>query len=204
MTETRRTYVPAAGRDWGLPLYDPIVKLLGADRTRQALIDLAALQPGHRVLEIGCGTGTVIIRLKRTHPDVTVVGLDPDPKALARAQKKARRAGVSIQLDQGFADSLPYADGSFDRVLSSFMFHHLPASEQEPTLQAVRRVLTPEGRLILVDFVGHQHHFKGNTDDRILALMRQAGFENPRRIRQDTLLFGHVRVHYYEAGLNQS
>src|SRR5262245_8666218 len=107
MQEIRRTFIPAAGRDWALPLYDPLVKLLGGDRARRALLDQAAIQTGHRVLDIGCGTGELIILIKSLHPGVDVVGLDPDPKALIRAKRKAERAAVIIQFDQGFSDGLP-------------------------------------------------------------------------------------------------
>jgi hypothetical protein len=55
MEETRKTYLPAAGRDWMLPLYDPLVKLLGGDVARRALLDQGSIQPGHRVLDVGCG-----------------------------------------------------------------------------------------------------------------------------------------------------
>src|SRR5437867_165260 len=117
--EPRRRYLPAAGHDWCLPLYDPFVKLLGGDRARRALLDQARIRSGDRVLDIGCGTGTFIVLIKRLHPDVEVVGLDPDPKALARAERKARREALSIRFDRGFSDRLPYLDGSFDRVFSS-------------------------------------------------------------------------------------
>jgi ubiquinone/menaquinone biosynthesis C-methylase UbiE len=59
MEGTYKTYLPAAGHDWLLPLYDPIVKLLGGDAARRALLDQACIQPGQRVLDIGCGTGAV-------------------------------------------------------------------------------------------------------------------------------------------------
>src|SRR5215469_5905456 len=85
MQEVQRTFLPAAGRDWALPLYDPFVKLLGADAARRTLLQQADLRPGHRVLDIGCGTGTFVALIKRVHPEVSVAGLDPDPKALARA-----------------------------------------------------------------------------------------------------------------------
>ncbi len=90
--------------------------------------------------------------IKRLHPDVEVVGIDPDPKALARARRKASKAAVFIQFDQGFGDDLPYAESSFDRVFSSFMFHHLPSDEKGRTLRAVRRVLKPGGGFHMLDF----------------------------------------------------
>ena len=93
MMGSSRTYLPAAGHDWSLPLYDPIVKLLGGDAARKALLEQAALRPGQRVLDVGCGTGTLATLIKQLYPDVEVVGLDPDPKALARARRKAARAG---------------------------------------------------------------------------------------------------------------
>ena len=130
MSESTRPYLPAAGYDWTLPLYDPIVKLLGGDSARRMLLDQAELRPGYRVLDIGCGTGTLAILTKSLYPDVAIVGIDPDPKALARARRKASRAAVSIQFDQGFGDELPYPEASFDRVFSSFMFHHLPSAEK--------------------------------------------------------------------------
>src|SRR5262245_50743482 len=125
MEETRKTYLPAAGRDWMLPLYDPLVKLLGGDAARRALLDQALIQPGHSGLDVGCGTGTLVVLIKRLHPDVNVIGLDPDPRALARARRMAAPAAVSAQFDQGFSDALPYTNASIDRVYSSFMFHHL-------------------------------------------------------------------------------
>src|SRR5712664_5020041 len=135
MTNSRRTYLPAAGRDRFLPLYDLMTKLMGADQARRGLLDQAQIRPGHRILDIGCGTGSLLIQLKRLYPGTDVVGLDPDAKALARARRKAARATVSIHLDQGFGDEPPYPETSFDRVLSSLMFHHIPTDDKGKTLR---------------------------------------------------------------------
>jgi|SRR5215471_8554457 len=211
MSQSARTYLPAAGHDWSLPLYDPIVKLLGGDKARKVLIDQAGLQPGHRVLDIGCGTGTMAVLTKREHPDVGITGIDPDPKALARARRKASRAGVSIQFDQGFGDELPYPEGSFDRVISSFMFHHLPAEEKVKTLRAIRRVLKPGGRLHMADFERPEsgshgflarlfhssEHMKDNSASRVLDLMTQAGFADPRKVGERSLFSGQIA--YFQA-----
>ena len=211
MMESSRTYLPAAGHDWSLPLYDPIVKLLGGDAARRAQLEQAALRPGHRVLDVGCGTGTLATLIKRLYPDVEVVGLDPDPKALARAKRKAARAAVSIQFDQGFGDELPYPEAWFDRVLS-FMFHHLPPDEKGKTVRAVRRVLKPGGEFYMLDFEGPEdgaHGFlahllhssdrmKDSSEGRVLSLMRQAGFADPKKVGHRRMLFGGVA--YYRAG----
>jgi ubiquinone/menaquinone biosynthesis C-methylase UbiE len=216
MAHSGRSYLPAAGHDRWLPFYDPMVKLLGADSARAALLEQADLRPGYRVLDIGCGTGTFVALVKQLHPDVEVVGLDPDPKALARARRKSLRSGVSIQLDQGFADELPYPEHAFDRVFSCFMLHHLAPPEREAALREVRRVLEPTGRFHLLDFstpAAHSsgrfttwlhsgHRLKDNTDERILGLMRQAGLADPQRLGARHLLVGHIA--YFQASVPAS
>ena len=210
MVESSRSYLPAAGRDWRLPLYDPFVKLLGGDAARSVLLEEAALRAGQRVLDVGCGTGTLATLINQLHPEVDVVGLDPDPKALARARRKAERAAVPVQFDQGFGDELPYPEASFDRGFSSFMFHHLPAEEKGSTLLEVRRVLKTGGEFYMMDFEGpHGVHgllarvlhakktLADNAEDRVLSLMRQAGFADPKKVGRRTLFFGSVT--YYRA-----
>jgi ubiquinone/menaquinone biosynthesis C-methylase UbiE len=143
---------------------------------------------------------------------VQIVGLDPDAKALERARAKATRAGVSVQLDQGFADELRYERESFDRVLSSFMFHHLAGHDREKTLTEVRRVLKPGGSFHLLDFVVdhaahgflhrlvHSHaELKDNTDERILQLLSRTGFTNAQKVRAGSMFFGVLRTAYYSA-----
>lgn len=210
-TRSERQYLPAAGHDWALPLYDPLTRLLGVDSARRALLDQAALRPGFSVLDVGCGTGTLAVMIKRLHPKVEVIGLDPDPRALARAKRKADRAGVSVRFDQGFADALGYPDRRFDRVFSSMMFHHLEAHEQQGMLLEIRRVLQPGGRLELLDFEGpdsdrhgrlsrlfHSHRrLRGNSPDRIVTLLARAGFADGRLIQSRRTLFG--RIGFFQA-----
>ena len=101
-----------------------LVKLLGGDSARRVLVEHADLQPGQRVLEVGCGTGTLLMLITRAQPGLELTGLDPDARALARAKRKADAASVPMRLDRGFSDALPYSDASFDRVFSCFMLHH--------------------------------------------------------------------------------
>ena len=206
LLKSERTFVPAAGRDLFLPLYDPLSMLLGASRLHAALLEQAGLRPGFRVLDVGCGTGTFAVTLKRQHPDVTAVAMDPDPKALARAKRKAQRAGVSIQFDLGFADALGYDAGTFDRVFSSMMFHHLPKSEREAALREIRRVLRPGGRLEFVDIASSAAHRPGllarmihpqprmreNANARLFELMARAGFVDARSVGDRNTVLGPV------------
>jgi ubiquinone/menaquinone biosynthesis C-methylase UbiE len=145
--EPRKPYLLAMGHDRLLPLYDPLQRLLGMESVHRQLVDQARIQPDQRILEIGCGTGNLAILIKRLHPGAEVIGIDPDSKALARAQRKAGREALTVQLDRGFAEELPYPDASFDRVLSALMFHHLETEEKEKALDEARRVLKPGGSL---------------------------------------------------------
>jgi ubiquinone/menaquinone biosynthesis C-methylase UbiE len=215
MADLQRTYLPAAGSDWSLPLYDPCVKLLGGDAIRRRLIAQADLQPGHRVLEIGCGTGTLLMLTAAAQPLVRLTGLDPDPKALDRARRKAATASVPFQLDRGFSDALPYSDASFDRVFSAFMFHHLQGTDEKlGTLREVRRVLKPGGRLHLVDFakpasastrfmmrgLHSSHRLADNATGRIVSLMNSAGLADAKEVGRAKMVWI-FSLGYYQAAV---
>jgi ubiquinone/menaquinone biosynthesis C-methylase UbiE len=203
-------YLPAAGHDALLSSYDLLTRLLGMNRVYDALIAQAELGDGHRVLEIGCGTGNLTIRAKCTHPGVVAIGSDPDPLALRRAQRKAR--GLSgIRFERGYAQQLPYADGEFDRVLSSMMLHHLEEDTKTAAAAEVFRVLRTGGRLHLVDIGGdvtardsltarlirHSHHAVGNLGDAIPRLLGAAGFDCTEVATHRQRVIG--RLTYYRA-----
>lgn len=192
-------YLPAMGKDRLLPFYDTCTWLLGVPRIHRRLVELAAVEPGHRVLEIGCGPGGLTLRAQRMHPDAELVGLDPDPLALARARRKAARAGHPVRFDQGKAGALPYPDESFDRVLSSLMFHHLDDTEKRRALAEARRVLRPGGQLHLVDIAGHHAGRFARRMQRSERLRDNAGEGIPERIRDagftDVRTAGRSRLH---------
>jgi ubiquinone/menaquinone biosynthesis C-methylase UbiE len=211
-SDAERSYIPAMGKRWLLPLYDPMLWLFGADSTKRPLIEQAKIEPGYRVLDIGCGTGSLAVLIKRTIPAAEVVGIDPDPAALAVAERKARRRRLSITFDRGFSDQMPYADGSFDRVFSSFMFHHLESNEKAATLAEIRRVLKPGGSLHLLDFTRlHSVHRKAapeqlihrhdtvaeRIEGRMTSLMDEAGLVDANEVARGKIIFGPIA--YYRA-----
>jgi ubiquinone/menaquinone biosynthesis C-methylase UbiE len=209
MTHPQRAFVPAAGHDWLLPLYDPFQRLLGGEALHDALLEQAALAPGHRVLDVGCGTGSLAVLVGRRHPEVDVAALDPDPKALAIARRKADRAGLAIRFEQGYGDALPWADASFDRALSSLMFHHLDLDAKRGMLREIVRVLRPGGSFYLVDFarsgdrenglvarlLHRTEHLRDQDDARIAALLSEAGLRDVECIGARRLLFARVACH---------
>jgi ubiquinone/menaquinone biosynthesis C-methylase UbiE len=210
--DEQRKFIPAAGHDWLLPLYDPLLRWIGREELlKRPLIDQAGIQPGHRILDVGCGTGSLTVLLKRLHPGADVHGLDPDPKALAIAGRKSEKAGMTVEFDRGFSDELPYPESSFDRVFSSFMFHHLTRDEKLATLRDIRRVLRPGGSLHLLDFgrpgrgahgviarlVHRSQHMRDNLEGRIPSFMSDAGFATPEEVSHRSTIFGSIS--YYRA-----
>jgi ubiquinone/menaquinone biosynthesis C-methylase UbiE len=116
------------------------------------LVEQVALHPGMRILDLGCGTGTLTVMLARACPDVKVVGLDADPEVLARAREKSRAERVEIEFVRALADDPPFSDGSFDRVVSSLFFHHLDSGSKRRALAATRLLLRSGGELHIADW----------------------------------------------------
>lgn len=177
-------YLPAAGRDFLLPGYDLFARLLGFGPIYDELITQAELGTAVTALEIGCGTGNLTSRISRAARAVQLTATDPDPRALARARRKIGAAG-HVRIETAFAQRLPYADTTFDRVLSSMMLHHLDDAAKVAALAEVFRVLRPGGRLHVVDVAGHgpvgllsrvTGHDHAGAGARLPDLMRAAGF----------------------------
>jgi ubiquinone/menaquinone biosynthesis C-methylase UbiE len=122
-------------------------------KLRDHTIDLAQLQPGESVLDVGCGTGALAMETyERVGATGRVYGIDPGPKQIARARFKAERASLPIDFQVGVIEQLAFPDQSFDVVLSTLVMHHLPDDLKRLGLAEVARVLKPGGRLVIVDF----------------------------------------------------
>lgn len=139
-------------------VYDLLLLLLtrGRDRAyREDVLDLAGVAPGHRVLDIGCGTGTqAIATCHRSQPGGSVVGVDISEKMLAVARGKVRRAGLDIAFQNADAARLPFEDESFDVVTITTVMHMVPESRRRLGLREAWRVLRRGGQLLLIDYAG--------------------------------------------------
>jgi ubiquinone/menaquinone biosynthesis C-methylase UbiE len=137
------------------PGYDPLVRLLLPERRfRAALLAGAGLAPGERVLDFGCGTGTLLGMAVVAQPAARYVGLDPDPAVLTIAGRKLRRAGAAaaVQLVPYDGGRIPFPDGHFDKVLCSLVFCNLTPAGKAAALRELRRVLRPGGALHVVEW----------------------------------------------------
>jgi len=155
---------------------------------RGKIVELARLKSGESVLDVGCGTGTLAIAAeKRVGPSGAVRGVDASPEMIARANKKARRSGIEVDFQTGIVEALPFPDGSFDVVLSSLMFHHLPPDVRGQCAKEIRRVLKPGGRALIVDFgvsgkkkglMAHLHKRHGSVKIQdVVTLLREIGLD---------------------------
>lgn len=133
--------------------YDPITQyVLPPNETwvRQALLDAVQVRP-RRILDLGCGTGSTTLMLKRAFPDAEVIGLDLSPYMLVMADRKATEAGLNIRWQHGNADSTPFADSSFDLVTIALLFHETPPAIAKAILREAFRLLKSGGQAIVLD-----------------------------------------------------
>jgi ubiquinone/menaquinone biosynthesis C-methylase UbiE len=144
-------------------LYDLMLRLVWRTHERsyrRKVVDLAGIQKGDFVLDVGSGTGTLAISAAR-RAAARVTGIDPSAQMVARARVKAQRAGVAADFREAMSDDLPFSDDSFDAVLSTTVLHCIAPDWLERSLQEMVRVLKPGGRLLLVDFGGRFEARKG-------------------------------------------
>jgi ubiquinone/menaquinone biosynthesis C-methylase UbiE len=145
--------VPALRFDALTSLYDPVVAITSREGAfKRRLLEHARIKNGESVLDLACGTGTLAIEVKKSHPKAKVCGLDGDRAILARAKEKAGDAGVKIDWQRGLSNELPYDARSFDVVLSTLFFHHLTDEAKADTGEEIRRVLRPGGRVLIADW----------------------------------------------------
>lgn len=208
-----QTYIPALGYRWLTGLYDPVVALTTREATfKSALIDQAKLKGGQRILDLACGSGTLALMVLQRAPATFVTGVDGDPAMLAQARRKTTAAGVTVRFDEALADRLPYAEASFDRVLSSLFFHHLDRDTRRAALREALRVLAPGGELHVADwgqaanplmrvaYLGIQllDGFATTTDNvagRLPVFMRDAGFVDVQETRRFSTLLGTMSLY---------
>jgi ubiquinone/menaquinone biosynthesis C-methylase UbiE len=148
-----RGYLPALRLRALTRFYDPIVGLTTREGLfKSRLVEQVSPAPHERILDLGCGTGTLALLIKQAEPRAEVFGLDADPEILDRARAKAAAAGAETRFDEGLSDQLPYEDESFDVVVSTLFFHHLTPVAKRQSVNEIARILRPGGMLRVADW----------------------------------------------------
>ena len=143
--------------------YDPVTKhALPPNETwnRETVIKAVVGNPD-KILDLGCGTGSTTIMLKQGFPDAEVIGLDLSPQMLVMSEYKAQQLGLKIEWIHGIAETTKFADGEFDVVTASLLFHEIPPNISQAVLKEAYRLLKPGGQVIILD--GHQKTLRNTT-----------------------------------------
>lgn len=204
---------PALGYDWLTRFYDPVVALtIREKRFKRRLVAEASIAEGDRVLDLGCGTGTLTIALHQRQPGARVLGLDADPAVLEIARSKASGAGANVGFLQGLSVALPFEDDHFDAAFSSLLFHHLTTEDKLRTFREVHRVLKPGSEFLIADwgkasgiamrlaFFGVQlldgfATTRDNVRGLLPAFLSEAGFQDVETTTQYSTIFGTLALY---------
>jgi ubiquinone/menaquinone biosynthesis C-methylase UbiE len=193
--------------------YDAIMALTMRERSfRGAIIDQLEATTPSSILDVGCGTGTLLMMLRQALPEAMLFGVDGDETALQVARQKAEAVvGKPVWFKNGLATSLLFESASWDSVTCSLLFHHLSDADKRRAIDEMRRVLRPGGTVVVADwgppanwligvlFTGLQL-FDGfdttafNRRGQLPRLMEEAGFTNVRRARRVNTAFGTLDI----------
>ena len=211
-----QSFTPAAGNPKYTKYYDRVIALLTReDRWRSAAIAQLALQPGDTVVDIGCGTASLAIRIKQDQPGARVIGVDPDPEVLALARDKVRRAGVEVEFVQGMGDKTVelVGPGTADKVVSSLVLHQCPVPMKAAIIGNMFTLLRPGGTLVIADFgvqrgalmrlgfrmvvqfADGKQDTQPNADGILPRLIEQAGFADAAEVSVTRTASGSISVY---------
>lgn len=198
-------YIPALKFQILTPAYDLFLRLvMNEARVKSRLVAQLNPKNNERVLDFGCGTGTLTLMIKKAGPGCVVYGIDIDPLVLEIAEKKARREGVDLRLIKYNGITLPFDDGSLDKVVSSLMVHHLSNEDKTRLFRELFRVLKKGGEYHILDFgiqrslyarlvtsaLSHFEPIEENLKGKIPEYLRSSGFENIKEVNHENTLFG--------------
>ena len=151
------------------------------DSTTRETMSRLEMRPTDRVLDVGCGTGELLARIAAKYPAAQLAGLDPVPEMLGIARQKLSPA---VDLRTGWANALPWADRSFDLVVSCNMFHYI--THPVAAVREMERVLVPGGQILITDWC--DDYLACRLCNMYLRMTRRAHYKTYRQAECSRLL----------------
>lgn len=189
-----RDFTPALGRAEFTPQYDRVIAIMTRERRwRTRLLATLAPAAGETIVDLGGGTGTMALLVKKAQAECEVVVVDPDPAVLDIARGKAQASGHELRFIGATGADTGLPDEVADAVISSLVLHQCTRAAKEGILREAHRLLKPGGRLFIADY-GLQRtmlmsmlfrqvraldgfeNTRANKDGEIPALIAKAGF----------------------------
>lgn len=201
-------FIPALKYHFLTPIYDRFIGLTMPEKeVKNKVIQLLKIEQGERILDFGCGTGTLVKLLLLKHPNLNVIGLDVDQKVLQVARNKGIK-NKDIRLFDGL--KIPYENEYFDKITSTWVFHHLTNEQKINAFSEIKRVLRPKGMFVLADWgrpsnrvqrilffilqvFDNFHTTSANVNGEMTFLMRASGFSTIREEGFRNTIFGTLR-----------
>ncbi|MBI5049937.1 MAG: methyltransferase domain-containing protein [Nitrospirae bacterium] len=182
---------------WFYDILSPLMLFCQEKRISEKAIRLLNLSGVNKILDVGCGTGTVAIKIAKGlgyKNNSLIVGLDAALKMIDVARKKSKRL-KNIRFDVEIAENLPYEDESFDAAISTFFFHHIDFELKKKALQEIWRVIKRNGAVVIVDIdipvnlFGHlcawcaylmfrQEEIKENIQGKLIRVIAESKFRS--------------------------
>ena len=205
-------YIPALRYNWLTRFYDSLLSISFPEKKiKSTLIYQLELNGNETILDLGTGTATLSIMIKQRYPAVQITGVDVDKKILAIAKKKISELKLEIDLVEYDGSLLPFQEASWDKIISSLVFHHIPSENKKLVLKEIYRCLKPEAELHIADFgkaatfytklafgifrrADGEENTRVNSKGLLPAFIYEAGFENLEETKHFNTAFGTVRL----------
>ena len=207
----KEKFRPAFDLPFLTDLFDTFIScVIPESKIKGDLIDSMNISDDEKILDFGCGTGTLLILGKQKNPNAHFVGVDIDPRILTIAQRKIERQKLDISLIEYDGGELPQKANSVDKVMTSLMMHHLTTEKKKKAIKEIFRILVKGGKLYVADFgkqknpvfnlIGNitakfQEEVDANFKGLLPDLMTTAGFYNVQTLKTYNTKVGTIYIY---------
>ncbi len=202
------SFIPALKYHFLTPYYDRFILFWMPElEVKHKAISLVNIEEGDLVLDFGCGTGVLIQIFENKYSRSNIIGLDVDPRIVKIAKNKGIKEEKLILFDGG---EIPFPDAYFDKVISTWVFHHLSKEDKIRAFNEIKRVLKEDGLFVIADWgkpanvlmrslffvvqvIDNFRTTSDNVKDEIPKLLKAAGFSNTVEMGLRNTFFGTLR-----------